>query len=433
VIIWDRERTEVRVPVVAEHAERVARRVTRISAELAERKGFGILPKIEARADGGAVAMRSKHVIGWLGVSDTSATFAPRAFRARAEDEIPLILARYVAFSRSGRFTLDEERIDGERVEHGFIDVIASRFADELASALVDGVPRGYVEMPSTGPVLRGRISLRDLPLASIIAPHRIPQLVVERSADTLLGRTLAAAAQFLLGAVRSRSLRRRLRTLATAFDGIPPVAPPPVQLRNFRLPPSSAGFEMALRLARLVLDADALTSGSGGYEAPGMLFNSWHVFQEYCARLMQRVAERRGSGWRTVRGRRPYAIRDDGASIPCDPDVVLEYAGRPVLVLDVKDRTPAVPRAHEVYQVAAAARVCEVSVAVLLYPGSAAAQWYGLEGPGDPRHVVAISVDPAAVWSREQLIDEVERLDEALETASRRVPSAWTTPRRPV
>jgi 5-methylcytosine-specific restriction endonuclease McrBC regulatory subunit McrC len=138
-------------------------------------------------------------------------------------------------------------------------------------------------------------------------------------------------------------------------------------------------GYRPLLELCRLL--AESLTSGAsaGSTPCPAFLLDMERVFEQYLTRGL--IAAFAGRGQFSVAVQPLYRA---SVSVPGQPallvrpDIVLERAGRPVLVVDAKwKRLKGSPLVTEdIYQLMAYCTALGIRRALLVYPGSRDRRW---------------------------------------------------------
>jgi 5-methylcytosine-specific restriction enzyme subunit McrC len=216
-----------------------------------------------------------------------------------------------------------------------FLVAIFVRQVDDLARR---GIQRGYVALEENAPALRGRLLLGEHLRRNALQPARFAQRFNDFTADLLENRILKAALWQLSGAVYGRpELRRRVRRALSALAGVTLIdgrtaASAPVVYTRL-----NARYRTPVNLAQLFLRHLSLEGHAGREPFMAYLLPMAEVFERFVARYLaeQFAAHPRLS----VRAQESVwldeALRERGRL-----DILLRWAGRPVLIVDTKYKT---------------------------------------------------------------------------------------------
>ena len=359
-------------------------------------------PLIVRRLEGGRVALKAQGVTGLLQVDHLLV------------EVVPKFLAEGIALPPDWRRALwkilsvvQEAPELGEAVEaHATAsdtawDLMGHLLAEGITRALRAGLPRGYLERRASLPVLRGRLDMSALAQLAT-QPHRLPCVFDSYEENTPLNRLLRWSTWTLASLVGAPGLARRLGELDLALAGlgvsrVPPGLP---EAERLRLPPQQTDLIRSLRVSRLLLRWLSLAHGPGGEAAPGFLWNSHDVFEDYTKHLIGRVVGGRSSWtWTDRKATLARAVEKHG-SIATLPDIRVLEDEQHLFVLDAKYKTwKKHPSSSNAYQVIAGGKIANCVRVGLLYPGNEAdaSQTRGLwavEGAGNPKWLAAIFID---------------------------------------
>ena len=213
-------------------------------------------------------------------------------------------------------------------------------FLVETFVSLVDalarqGIHRGYVDSEENAPYLRGRLLLDEHLRRNAIQPARFAQQTNDFTADRLENRILKAALWQLKGAVyRHPDLRRRVRRALSAFSEVSLVAIRPETCEQVVYNRLNARYRTPIHLAQLFLRYLSLEGHAGSTPSMTYLLPMAEVFERFVARYLAQhfAAHPRLS----VRAQESIwldeALRERGRL-----DILLRWAGRPVLIVDTK------------------------------------------------------------------------------------------------
>lgn len=245
-----------------------------------------------------------------------------------------------------------------------FLVEIFVRQVDDLARR---GIQRGYVALEENAPTLRGRLLLGEHLRRNALQPARFAQHIDDFTADLLENRILKAALWQLSGAVYGRpELRRRVRRALSALAGVTLIdgrAAAGAPLVYTRL---NARYRTPVNLAQLFLRYLSLEGHAGREPFMAYLLPMAEVFERFVARYLaeQFAAHPRLS----VRAQESIwldeALRERGRL-----DILLRWAGRPVLIVDTKyKRFDGAPEAADRNQMFMYGHALGVERALLVY-----------------------------------------------------------------
>jgi len=278
---------------------------------------------------------------------------------------------------------------------------LARRLAELLAERVSAGLHRDYAERVAQGPYLQGRL---DLP-AQLRERRGRKDLLHCRyedfTADVPCNQVVKATAEWvlrspLLGEGVAAALRRTLPALAA----VSPAQLGPDCFADALPDRRSAAYRPVLALCRLLFEGLNADRAAGPVPCPAFLLNMEEVFEGYVSQGVRQSfkADERCA----VSFQPPYLIGQPVAGQPdlrVRPDIVVERAGKPVLVVDAKWKSLAealVPA--DVYQVLAYCTALGARRGVLVYPGRRTRRWtYRLTAASLEVHTVRVTGAPPA------------------------------------
>jgi 5-methylcytosine-specific restriction enzyme subunit McrC len=296
------------------------------------------------------------------------------------------------------------------------VPAIAAALWRQLARAIHQGLLPGYVTVEEASPVLRGR--LRES--AQLAARHGLPlpleirhdEFTVDIAENQIL-RT--AAERMLLVPQVDEESRRMLRRLLRDFADVSSISrgDPIPAWQPTRL---NARYQVALRLAELVLRATSVEHATGTVAVNGFLIDMPQLFQDFVTVALREELEGKYGG---RVGAEPLHHLDEAGRVRLYPDIVWYLGGSPVAVIDAKYKAEK-PRGYpnaDLYQLLAYCTVLSLRSGHLIYAR-------GNEEP--TRHVVrgaSVAVVCHALdldQSPDTLLAEVRELAAAIEASTR-------------
>jgi 5-methylcytosine-specific restriction enzyme subunit McrC len=300
------------------------------------------------------------------------------------------------------------------------LEFLAGRLAQLLAERAAAGLHRAYAERTGQGPFLQGRL---DLP-AQLRDPtgrrDRLHCRYEDFTIDVPCNQVPRATAELVLqsplvGAEVRTVLARMIQPLAGVT--LLPLGPDLFQAAGPN--PLTEAYRPLLDLCRLLADSLSADPTAGRTPGPAFLLNMERVFERYVTRGVVGAFPPGGRHDVAVQplhlANQPIAGQPD---IPVRPDLTINRAGRPVLVVDAKwKRLAGSPLVTEdVYQVLAYCTALGAEQAVLVYPGRRDRTWeYRLAH--SPVRVTIRTLK--VVGSRAECVRSVQRLGRALRRAT--------------
>jgi 5-methylcytosine-specific restriction enzyme subunit McrC len=264
-------------------------------------------------------------------------------------------------------------------VDDAVLEVLAARLAGLLQERAAAGLHRGYAERAAAGPFLHGVL---DVPAQLRQADARRDRLhcrYEDFTLDVPCNQAPRATAEALLrSGLLGEPTRAVLRRALRGFEDVAAVPLTPELFEGIALDRLTESYRPLLELCRLLADSLAPGDAAGETPAPAFLLDLERVFERYVTRgLVEAFAG--GPAVVSVQQRHVVSPPAPGQpDLPMRPDVTLDRAGGPVVVVDAKWKRPprtALPTA-DVYQVLAYAAALGAGRAVLVYPGRRDRLW---------------------------------------------------------
>jgi 5-methylcytosine-specific restriction enzyme subunit McrC len=240
-------------------------------------------------------------------------------------------------------------------------------FVKQVDGLARQGIYRGYVDIEEDVPYLRGRLLLGEHLRRNVIQPTRFAQRTNDFTADRLENRILKATLWQLAGApYRDPELRRRVRRALSAFSEVKWVAVRPEMCGQVVYNRLNARYRTPIHLAQLFLRHLSLEGRVGDTPFMSYLLPMAEVFERFVARYLAQhfAAHPRIS----VRAQESIwldeAFRERGRL-----DILLRWAGQPVMILDTKYKTfDGAPSESDRNQIFMYCHALRVSRAMLVY-----------------------------------------------------------------
>jgi 5-methylcytosine-specific restriction enzyme subunit McrC len=250
------------------------------------------------------------------------------------------------------------------------LDFLAGQFACRLAERAAAGLHRGYREQREGGPYLHGRL---DVHAQLREAPGRKEQLHClfdDFTADLPCNRVLRATAERLLASpLVGDRVRAALRRSLAGLEGVQAIVPQAEEWQRLSTDRLPADYPPLLDLCRLLLDGLAPAEASGPTSAPAFLLDMERVWERHVTRAVMECCDPAGCGV-SVQVAHTVGRDDRGRAVVMRPDVTVDRAGRPAVVVDAKWKRPGRGAAADLYQVLAYCTALGAERAVLVYPG---------------------------------------------------------------
>ncbi len=259
------------------------------------------------------------------------------------------------------------------------LEILIRVFADKLADALRQGMPRAYVGQADDLRALRGSLDAVRQFTRHAVNPAKLACRFDELSPDIALNQIMKAATARLRRVSRSMRNQRRLQELSFAYADISEVPPERLAWDRVRLDRTNRRWRELLSLARLLLSERFQTTTQGASAGFALLFDMNVLFESYVGQLVRRAL--RGSGLRpSLQGGRLYCLTEEETGrevFQTRPDILIRRGGEVVQVIDTKwkrissrldDPKRGVSQA-DVYQMMAYGQIYRSKRLMLLYP----------------------------------------------------------------
>jgi 5-methylcytosine-specific restriction enzyme subunit McrC len=259
------------------------------------------------------------------------------------------------------------------------LDFLAGQLACRLAQCVAAGLHRVYRERAEQGTILHGRF---DLPAQLREAPGRKDQLhgrYDDLSVDVPCNQAAKATAELLLASpLLSEDVRSNLRRALAGFEGVSSVPLSPQLWDALPVDRFPVAYRPLLDLCLLLAESLAPGEAAGTTPGPSFLLDMERVFERHVTRGVC-DAFARSRRW-TVSVQVTHTVNKpvaDQPDVTMCPDLTIDRAGRPVLVVDAKwKRLPASLVTVDVYQVLAYGTTMGAEGVALVYPGRRERIW---------------------------------------------------------
>ncbi len=234
------------------------------------------------------------HYVGYLEVGELALEILPKADKARAEPGDAMAwrnglfeMLRIATGLRLEALTSASQRTG----RSSLIDLVASRFVDEVQVLLRQGLTKGYREQIENGPTFRGRLLVAEHVRANHARADRVYVKTQVYDRDVTLNQILGAALDVLGSLALSPGCAARAADCRAAF---PETTHSVVTDRTFDrvvLGRSTVRYVNALTLARMLLSQSAPQLRSGRSRVFALLFDMNLLWERYVAALFRRAA----------------------------------------------------------------------------------------------------------------------------------------------
>jgi 5-methylcytosine-specific restriction enzyme subunit McrC len=252
---------------------------------------------------------------------------------------------------------------EGERLE----DFIARAFLHEVGGVVRQGLHRLYARHEDQVTVVRGRLDVRKTTSLHSRARPRAHCEFDEFTNDTPENRVLLAALRALAqNEAVSQKWRAHARAMQPEFLGVAEVTPEAEGLVQLGSDPRTRHYQMALRLAALVLRATGFHERHGALRSSGFLVDMNALFETLLTKQLSAALHPLGI---EVRGQVRDTLDIDGR-VRIRPDLLVQGPDGRRVVVDAKYKVAREPSPADLYQMVAYCRVLGASSAVLVGAG---------------------------------------------------------------
>lgn len=334
--------------LVDRYSEIVAQQVVGVIA--APGCSLEILPKIDATADEGDEAIRSR-LISMLDV----------ALGLKLGDGQVLAMARQ---------------------KETLLDILIRLFADRLLAEARRGLPRAYMAQEEDLAALRGRFDVTRQFTHHAVRPDRLACRFDTLTPDTPLLRIMKACVVMLRRYARALETQRRLDELRFLLADVSDVPVNALLWNQVRIDRTNCRWETLYGLAKLFLKREWQRTNHDAKAEQGitLLFAMNDLFEAYIAALARRALANAELTVYSQGGLR-YCLMEEGEGgrerFQTTPDILIKRSGNVAMVIDTKwkliGRNPEDSKRgvsqSDVYQMMAYARVYQCREVMLLYP----------------------------------------------------------------
>ncbi len=354
-------------------ADRIA--AVAAASPLAGRGGTGVL-------EHGRKALRARAVVGVIAARGCALEILPKidvqGCGETANAAIRKRLIHMLAVAHDMRIEVGS-MTDLDWQSDTILEILIRVFADKLADAVRQGMPRHYIAHQDDLRALRGSLDVVRQFTRHAANPSRLACRFDELSPDIALNQIMKATLARLARVARSLRSRRRLQDLSLAYAEISSVPVARLAWDRARLDRTNHRWGELLGLARLLLADRFQTTTGGDGTGFALLFDMNDLFEKYIGRLVLRALA--GSDLRgKLQGGLRYCLTDEETgrqTFQTRPDIVIRRGDRVVHVIDTKwkrisprleDAKRGVSQA-DVYQMMAYGQIYDVARLTLLYP----------------------------------------------------------------
>jgi hypothetical protein len=264
-------------------------------------------------------------------------------------------------FSQTGRM-LPREQVRAGHADRGDLATLVGRTLSQMYWENHRRPVRTYRQKTLSEYSVDGDVDPLDLLLPEA---EGFQQQVLQLSRNNDYNAVIASAVRVLLPEIRDAETRKQLLRVGQALEPQPAVHRPQRQ----RLPARHSRWQATYDLSYAVLQGFGVGFNAEHLLAPGFVLRTWTTWQ-----ALVESAIRAGLPSYTVLGQATFTLGKRGTdNLLVTPDVVINNAGAPRLVVDAKYRTregakPTI-NASDVYETLAFLRGTGTTRAVLLYP----------------------------------------------------------------
>lgn len=216
------------------------------------------------------------------------------------------------------------------------LEVFVAEFLRTVGQVVKRGLRSAYTSRQDNLPALRGKLLMASHLRENLTRADRFYTQHDEFTADRPANRLLHAALKRVLTFASSQGNQQLARELVFVLSEIPVSREPWRDFQRVRLDRGMEYYADALAWARLILDATSPLTGKGRHQAPSLLFPMEAVFEAFVARYLPRQLQPPLT--LKTQASSQYLVRHQKQSwLQLKPDLLVQRAGRNVLVLDTK------------------------------------------------------------------------------------------------
>ena len=259
------------------------------------------------------------------------------------------------------------------------LEIVVRIFAEKLADAVRQGMPRRYVDHEDDLPTLRGSLNVTRQFTRHAANPSRLACRFDLFSEDIPLNRIMKAAVSRLSRIARSTANQRRLRELAFVYAETTDIPVSALPWDRIIIDRTNKRWLDLLLLARLLLLDRFQTTTGGASSGFSLLFEMNTLFENYVGHLVRRVLG--GTEFQvSLQGGRLYCLREtktERGLFQTKPDILIRRGSDVVHIIDTKwkrlaSRTDDAKQGvsqSDVYQMMAYGQLYQSPRLTLLYP----------------------------------------------------------------
>lgn len=216
------------------------------------------------------------------------------------------------------------------------LEVFIGEFLRAVEHIAKRGLRSDYISYEENIFALRGKLQIATHLRQNLCRRDRFFAEFDEFSSNRPENRLLHAALKYVVSWTRSQTHQQLARELCFVFADVPASERPTVDFSRVRLNRGMAHYADALAWARLILEEVSPLTGTGGHQAPSMLFPMEAVFEAYVAKHLARQLAS------------PFSLRTQAHSFSLvrhldrnwfrmKPDLLVKESAANRLVLDTK------------------------------------------------------------------------------------------------
>lgn len=315
------------------------------------------------------------HHVGYLQVGQTAIEVLPKADRgteAGADGRWKQALLAMLEVARG--LDLHSPTDAAQSVDRAtLLELLSGAFVREVATILRQGLARAYRTQESNGTTLRGRLLMTEHVRENVVRADRFYVRFATFDGDIAVNRILGETLRVIADLPVSPGLRARAAEQGARFESFTPIELRSRLFERLTLGRSTARYERALGLARMILEEVAPALVSGRTSVFALMFDMNRLWEDFVAALFRRArvpgieVQTQSSRvfWRAEQSRRKL-VR---------PDLLVRDAasGEALLVVDTKWKVPTdgVPSDDDLKQMFVYNELFRCGAAVLLYPAA--------------------------------------------------------------
>jgi len=288
---------------------------------------------------------------------------------------------------------------------HTLLDVFILDFCTQLNTQLIQGKLRQYISIEENLPVLRGKLLANQQMRHNLAHRERLFCQYDELSEDIFINQVIKFTLRLLLPKTRSDSVKKAVRQLLYAFDGISDIHINSQKLELLIVDRTAARYKTVIDLCLLFIESLSPDTNAGKNQSFALMFDMNQLFENWVASILKPVAHKNGLRLREQGPRKYLAYRPDidRSVFQMKPDIcLLDEWGKPVLIADAKWKLLEKNEAKlgisqpDLYQMQAYASRYGVQNLALIYPQQKGMQaQYELNIQGDfPSKLNILTVD---------------------------------------